>query len=217
MKNKLLSSSLLLLSVISVFAQTEIKHNEKSKAILEKVSETYQKNNTTKFTFKLTIVSEDINESQEGFALVKDDKFYYKTQEREVISDGETVWTYLPEDNECYIDLLDDLENSINPNEIFTIWKEGFKFQYIKEKIIANESIHEIKMFPENPSKSKYHTLLMEINENKSTIQQAIIKSKDGVTIKFKIIELISNPILAENSFIWNTNNHPNVDEIDNR
>ena len=120
MKNKLLTSSLLLLSIISVFAQTEIKHNEKSKALLEKVSEAYQKNNTTKFTFKLTIVSEDINETQEGFALVKDDKFYYKTQEREVISDGETVWTYIAEDNECYIDLLDDLENSINPNEIFT-------------------------------------------------------------------------------------------------
>ena len=133
------------------------------------------------------------------------------------ISDGETVWTYLSEDNECYIDLLDDLENSINPNEIFSIWKEGFKFEYVKENIIANESIHEIKMFPENPSKSKYHTLLMEINENQSTIQQAIIKSKDGVTIKFKIIELIANPILAENTFIWDKNNHPNVDEIDNR
>ena len=217
MKNKLLTSSLIILSIISVFGQTEINHNEKSKAILEKVSDTYQKNNTTKFTFKLTIVSEDINEEQQGFALVKDDHFYYKTEEREVISDGETVWTYLSEDNECYIDLLDDLENSINPNEIFSIWKEGFKFEYVKENIIANESIHEIKMFPENPSKSKYHTLLMEINENQSTIQQAIIKSKDGVTIKFKIIELIANPILAENTFIWEKNNHPNVDEIDNR
>ncbi len=216
MKNKLITS-LIVFNIISVFGQSEINNDKKSKALLEKVSVAYQKNNTTKFTFKLTITSEDINDDQQGFALIKDDKFYYKTTEREVISDGKTVWTYLPEDNECYIDLLDDLENSINPNEIFTIWKEGFKFQYVKENIVANESIHEIKMFPENPNNSKYHTLLMEINENKSTIQQAIIKSKDGVTIKFKILEFIANPTIPENKFTWNIDSHPNVDEIDNR
>jgi outer membrane lipoprotein-sorting protein len=202
---------------LSAYTQPEEAQNEKSKALLEKVSDSYQKNKTTKFTFELTISSEDINETQNGFALLENDKFYYKTNEREVISDGESIWTYLNEDNECYIDLLEDLENTINPNEIFTIWKNGYKFQYINEKTINSEIIHEIKMFPENPSKSKYHTLLMEINETHSSIQQAIIKSKDGVTIKFKILKLISNPVLEKGLFIWDSNKHPNVDEIDNR
>ena len=199
------------------FTQTEAEHNEKSKGILEKVSNTYQNNKTTKFNFKLTILSEDINETQEGFALLEGDNFFYKTEEREVICDGESVWTYLPDDNECYIDLLEDLENTINPNEIFTIWKEGFKFQYIGEKTINNELIHQIKMFPKSPEKSKYHTLLMEINETTSRIKQAIIKSKDGVTIQFEILKLTSNPSLENNTFKWDINKHPNVDEIDNR
>ena len=199
------------------FTQTEAEHNEKSKGILEKVSNTYQNNKTTKFNFKLTIISEDINETQEGFALLEGDNFFYKTEEREVICDGESVWTYLPDDNECYIDLLEDLENTINPNEIFTIWKEGFKYQYIGEKTINNELIHQIKMFPKSPEKSKYHTLLMEINETTSRIKQAIIKSKDGVTIQFEILKLTSNPSLENNTFKWDINKHPNVDEIDNR
>ena len=199
------------------FTQTEAEHNDKSKGILEKVSNTYQNNKTTKFNFKLTIISEDINETQEGFALLEGDNFFYKTEEREVICDGESVWTYLPDDNECYIDLLEDLENTINPNEIFTIWKEGFKFQYIGEKTINNELIHQIKMFPKSPDKSKYHTLLMEINETSSSIKQAIIKSKDGVTIQFEILKLTSNPSLENNTFKWDFNKHPNVDEIDNR
>jgi outer membrane lipoprotein-sorting protein len=202
---------------ICAFTQTEAEHNEKSKGILEKVSNTYQNNKTTKFNFKLTIISEDINETQEGYALLEGDSFFYKTEEREVICDGESVWTYLPDDNECYIDLLEDLENTINPNEIFTIWKEGFKFQYIGEKTINNELIHQIKMFPKSPEKSKYHTLLMEINETTSRIKQAIIKSKDGVTIQFEILKLTSNPSLENNTFKWDINKHPNVDEIDNR
>tara|TARA_B100000965_G_C19283134_1_gene622498 strand:+ start:20 stop:415 length:396 start_codon:yes stop_codon:yes gene_type:complete len=115
------------------------------------------------------------------------------------------------------LNLLEDLENTINPNEIFTIWKEGFKFQYIGEKTINNELIHQIKMFPKNPEKSKYHTLLMEINETNSSIKQAIIKSKDGVTIQFEILKLTSNPSLENNTFKWDINKHPNVDEIDNR
>ncbi|MBL17541.1 MAG: hypothetical protein CL848_01500 [Crocinitomicaceae bacterium] len=199
------------------FTQTEAEHNDKSKGILEKVSNAYQKNKTTKFNFKLTILSEDINETQEGYALLEGDNFFYKTEEREVICDGNSVWTYLPDDNECYIDLLEDLENTINPNEIFTIWKEGFKFQYIGEKTINNELIHQIKMFPKSPEKSKYHTLLMEINETNSSIKQAIIKSKDGVTIQFEILQLTSNPSLENNTFKWDINKHPNVDEIDNR
>ena len=199
------------------FTQTEAEHNDKSKGILEKVSNTYQNNKTTKFNFKLTILSEDINETQEGYALLEGDNFFYKTEEREVICDGESVWTYLPDDNECYIDLLEDLENTINPNEIFTIWKEGFKFQYIGEKTINNELIHQIKMFPKSPEKSKYHTLLMEINETNSSIKKAIIKSKDGVTIQFEILKLTSNPSLEKNTFKWDINKHPNVDEIDNR
>jgi outer membrane lipoprotein-sorting protein len=217
MKKLLLVVSVIMLCFLSAYTQSEEAQNEKSKALLEKVSDSYQKNKTTKFTFELTISSEDINETQNGFALLENDKFYYKTNEREVISDGESIWTYLNEDNECYIDLLEDLENTINPNEIFTIWKNGYKFQYINEKTINSEIIHEIKMFPENPSKSKYHTLLMEINETHSSIQQAIIKSKDGVTIKFKILKLTSNPVLEKGLFIWDSNKHPDVDEIDNR
>ena len=199
------------------FTQTEAEHSDKSKGILEKVSNAFQKNKTTKFNFKLTILSEDINETQEGYALLQGDNFFYKTEEREVICDGNSVWTYLPDDNECYIDLLEDLENTINPNEIFTIWKEGFKSEYIGEKTINNELIHQIKMFPKSPEKSKYHTLLMEINETNSSIKQAIIKSKDGVTIQFEILQLTSNPSLENNTFKWDINKHPNVDEIDNR
>ena len=216
-RNKLFTLIFLILAIYSVNGQSEEEHNEKSKAILAKVSKAYQKNINSKFNFELGIISEDINETQKGYALVKEDNFYYETEEREVICDGKSVWTYIKEDNECYIDLLEDLENTINPNEIFTIWENGFKYQYINQQNINNELIHQIKMFPISPEKSKYHTLLMEVNETNSTIKKATIKSKDGVTIKFKILSFIPNPELSNNTFIWNASKYPNVDEIDNR
>ena len=102
------------------FGQSLENDDLKCEKILQEVSDNIQKNSASKFNFKLEIKSEDINEIQNGYALIEKEKFYYKTEEREVICDGINVWTYLPEDNECYIDLLEDLDNTLNPSEIFT-------------------------------------------------------------------------------------------------
>ena len=211
-------SILILISISSAyFGQSLESKNLKCEKILQEVSDNIQKNNASKFNFKLEIKSEDINEIQNGYALIEKEKFYYKTGEREVICDGVNVWTYLPEDNECYIDLLEDLDNTLNPSEIFTIWKEGFKFKYMNKTIVNNQTIHKIKMFPSKPDKINFHTIIMDVNESLKLITEASVKTKDGVTIKTIISKLTSNPKINTNQFSWDADSHPNSDEIDNR
>ena len=211
-------SILILISISSAyFGQSLESKNLKCEKILQEVSDNIQKNKASKFNFKLEIKSEDINEIQNGYALIEKEKFYYKTGEREVICDGVNVWTYLPEDNECYIDLLEDLDNTLNPSEIFTIWKEGFKFKYMNKTIVNNQTIHKIKMFPSKPDKINFHTIIMDVNESLKLITEASVKTKDGVTIKTTISNLTSNPKINTNQFSWDADSHPNSDEIDNR
>ena len=214
--NYILITAITFLSLISSGQET-INDQQKCKEILQLVSNSIQKNNASKFSFKLEINSEDFNEVQNGYALIKQDQFYYKTEEREVTSDGKNVWTYILEDNECYIDLITDLDNTINPSEIFTIWQSGFKFKYVSNKKLGNDLVHIINMYPENPKESKYHTLIMEVNESKKTINQASIKTKDGVTIKIYVNSLINNPEIKSDQFIWIANKSSDVDVIDNR
>ena len=126
--NKILLTLILIIIIPTFFGQSLENNELKCEKILQEVSDNIQKNVASKFNFQLEIKSEDINEIQNGYALIENDKFYYKTEEREVICDGINVWTYLPEDNECYIDLLEDLDNALNPSEIFILWKKGFKF-----------------------------------------------------------------------------------------
>ena len=210
---------IIILNVITLvyLGQSSESEELKCERILQEVSDNIQKNNASKFNFKLEIKSEDINEIQNGYALIEKEKFYYKTEEREVICDGINVWTYVPEDNECYIDLLEDLDNTLNPSEIFTMWKEGFKYMYVKKILVNNQTIHKIKMFPSQPDKSNFHTIIMDINESLKLISEASVKTKDGVTIKTTITELISNPKINVKQFSWDENSHPNTDEIDNR
>tara|TARA_B110001452_G_scaffold1216_1_gene1073 strand:+ start:223 stop:879 length:657 start_codon:yes stop_codon:yes gene_type:complete len=218
MRPKKILSILILIGISSTFLGQSLESEDlKCERILQEVSDNIQKNNASKFNFKLEIKSEDINEIQNGYALIEKEKFYYKTEEREVICDGINVWTYLPEDNECYIDLLEDLDNTLNPSEIFTLWKEGFKFKYMNKTIVNNQTIHKIKMFPSQADKSNFHTIIMEINESLKLITEASVKTKDGVTIKTTISKLTRNPKINTKQFSWDVESHPNSDEIDNR
>ena len=72
-------------------------------------------------------------------------------------------------------------------------------------------------MFPQNPDKSKYHTIIMKVDEGSNSIKQSTVKTKDGVSIKLTIINLEGNPVISENTFLWAENKYPNVDIIDNR
>jgi outer membrane lipoprotein-sorting protein len=218
MRLKKILSTWILIGISSTFLGQSLESEDlKCEKILQEVSDNIQKNKASKFNFKLEIKSEDINEIQNGYALIEKEKFYYKTEEREVICDGINVWTYLPEDNECYIDLLEDLDNTLNPSEIFTLWKEGFKFKYMNKTIVNNQTIHKIKMFPSQPDKSNFHTIIMEINESLKLITEASIKTKDGVNIKTTISKLTRNPKINTEQFSWDAESHPNSDEIDNR
>ena len=207
----------IIFSFYVVFSQNDESDQVKCTKILQIISNFIQSNNASKFNFNLKITSEDFNETQSGYAIIKNNQFYYKTSEREVTCDGENVWTYIIEDNECYIDLLKDLENTINPSDLFNMWEDGFKFKYVKKENLNNELFHTIKMFPKNPNESNYHTVIMNINETKKTIKEASIKSKDGVTINMNISSLIANPPLKPSQFTWNSNEYIDVDEIDNR
>ena len=147
--------------------QTMQEHEKKSKAILNTISDETKSYSSMKLDFKLIIKGKDVNETQEGYAILKQEKFYYKTIDREVICDGESVWTYVIDDNECYVDALEDLDIDINPSEIMTIWEDNFSFQYVQESEKNGNKIHQIKLFPIDAKNSKYHTVIIKVNETK--------------------------------------------------
>ena len=186
-----------------------------AKKILTELSEQTKTYKSMSVDFKLTIKSKDINESQTGKAQTKGVKFHYTTSDREVFCDGETVWSYIEEDNECYIDDAEEVSD-FNPSEIMTIWDKNFNHQYVKE-VSVGSNIHQIKLFPTNPKESKYHTIVLTVDRNKKQIKKVIIKTKDGLTLIFSITKFIANSEIGEAVFKWQKAKHPGVTEEDNR
>jgi outer membrane lipoprotein-sorting protein len=186
-----------------------------AKKILTELSEKTKTYKSMSIDFKLTIKSKEINESQAGKAQTKGTKFHYTTPDREVFCNGETVWSYIEEDNECYIDDAEDVSD-FNPSEIMTIWDKNFNHQYVKE-VSAGSNVHEIKLFPTNPKESKYHTIVLTADRNKKQVKKVIIKQKDGLTLIFSINKFIANSEINDAVFKWQKAKHPGVTEEDNR
>ena len=209
---------ILLLSVsLSITSFNSQDSETKARDILSKISEETNSYSNMSFNFNLAIKSQDINETQIGSAILSGEKFYYSTEDRQVNSDGKSVWTYMKDDNECYIDDINDLSEGLNPSEIMTIWEDNFKVNFIDESIVGGKKIQKIKLYPVDVKNSKYHTVILKVNEEIKQIKSATIKTKDGVTLIFSISEMEANKKIKEGQFSWNSTNYPGVDEIDNR
>jgi outer membrane lipoprotein-sorting protein len=187
---------------------------QKAKKILDDLSIETKKFKTISIDFKLSIKGGEVNSSSSGKAKIKGKSFYYETEDRKVFSDGVTVWTYLIEENECYIDNLGDVDGGINPSELLNIWEKNFKYVYSKE---ISTGVHEIKLFPIDTKKSKYHTVILTVDSVKKRISKVVIKTNDNVLIQFTISILTPNQEIGDDVFKWNKAKFKGVIEIENR
>jgi outer membrane lipoprotein-sorting protein len=151
-----------LIAIISLgFANAQ---DEKSQAILDKLSAKMKGYKSFYIEFSATIKnsSNGTNETNTGKGWVKGDKFTATYGENTIMSNGVKTWTIVKEEKTVYqTDASESDEESINPKKLMTIWETGFKNKYEKEDKLNNEAVHVIYLYPKNPSKVEYHTIIL--------------------------------------------------------
>src|SRR6187549_1094514 len=131
MKNTILAFLAMILAV-TVSAQYDPKALETLDAMSKKYKAipAFEAN----FSYVLTNETEKVNEEFKGKITVKGDKFKMVLPEQEVINNGTTTWTYLPEAKEVNIDNYDPNSDDVNPSKIYDIYKKGYKYLFLEEK-----------------------------------------------------------------------------------
>jgi outer membrane lipoprotein-sorting protein len=201
-------------TALSLNAQVDTK----AKAILDKVSTTTKAYKTIMVNFSMTIKTPDgAPIKQTGKAYMKGEKYYLSMPDQEIFCNGVNVWTYIKEDNECYISEVDEAESDdvVQPSELLTIWEKGFSYKYSKEMTYAGKQVHEILLYPKDKQKSKYHTIIVRIDKAKNEVVYAHIKGKDGVHMKYSLTKLTKNTDLPDSKFTFNKAKYPGVEVIE--
>ena len=168
MYKNFLISALLLVSANLVLAQQD----PKAKEILDAMSSKYKSISSfqANLNYKMTNKTEGINESYKGKISVKGDMYRLEMQDQEIYNDGTTVWTYLPnlDEPEVTIDNNNPEGGDITPSSIFNIYKEGYKYLYLKSTTIDGKNYDIVDLVP-NDKNAQYFKVRIEIGvkENK--------------------------------------------------
>ncbi len=217
MKQSLLFLSFLILPLAMVAQQMNPK--EKAKAVLEKVSKEYKKYNTIEADFQYIMENrkqEDFKEVEKGTIMLMGEKFRINFGNYLVICDNENVWTYLKEANEVQVNKYEPGEMKINPQKIFSLYKEGFLYGYKGRNKVNGKSLHTIELTPEDKDKS-YYKVRLHVDPETHRIKRMKTFENDSSIFTYKIQNYQVNQEMSASSFQFKKSKHPDVTVVDLR
>ncbi len=213
MMNRLIFTIALMINFIFIQGAFSQENNKKAIQILDKMSNLYKSMISFSSTFEYSMVNldEDIEDSFEGKIIIKDEKYLLKIEGQEIINDGETVWTYIPELNEVNISTFESDDQEISLNNVFDLYKDGFEQNYLNE----DNKYHKIELYPEDESKSYYKILIL-INKFDFSMYNFSVFDKSNTKYVYKINEFKEEKI-DDSFFIFNSSKYPDIEIIDFR
>ena len=185
----------------------------KAKSILDLLSKKTKSYSSIKAEFTNTFSNTitDLNESQSGTIYLKENAYKLELESQIIISDGETNWIYLIDEEEVNITEIDDEENELNPSKIFTIYEDGYNYKFINE----GSNVYHINLIP--IESSPFSKVELFINKHKMQISSFNMIDKQGSNYKYTIDSFETNIEFNNDFFIFNTKEYPDVEVIDLR
>ncbi len=199
------------------FTQDNNKGDKKSREVLDRLTAKTEAYGTIKaeFSYKMKNVEADIDENTEGTLFVKGDKYRLLIAGQLVISDGETIWTYIEDAEEVQINSVEDSEESITPSNLLTSYNDDYKSKYVKETFQYGTTVHLIDLTPDEGK--SYYKVGVVIDKAKDQLLEITIYDKNGSTYSYIINSFIPNLELDDSQFAFNAEEYPDADIVDMR
>ena len=200
--------SFIFLNVYFLFSQDD----KKALDMLNSMSDNYKKMKgfTSSFTYSMKNLTEDITDSFSGKISVRDDKYVLYIEGQKIINDSKTVWTYLEDLNEVTISDFDPSEQDISINNVFEVYKEGYKHKFI-DKV---NGINNVEIYPDDESKS-YFKISFAILEN-NLLSSFTVYDKSNSIFIYTIDDFMEED-LDNSLFFFDLEKYPDIEVIDFR
>lgn len=166
------------------------------------------------FKYILENPSEDLTETFVGAVTVKDEMYRLEMEGQTIINNGETVWTYMPELNEVNISDYDPEEQEISMNNIFTLYKDGYKYLYIEESNGGKTDV--VDLVPEDKSNT-YFKIRLNIATADRTLQSFMVFDKNGNRYIYEIDGFEVDGSITDSFFVFDPSEYEGVEVIDFR
>ena len=211
--------SLLLVFVLAGMQYLHAQYDDKARGILDAMSEKYKKipAYTAKFSTSLVNEADGVNEKFTGEITIKGDKYILVTEEQEIINDGETVWTYLPDVNEVNIDNYEPDEDEITPSSIFDEYKKDYKYIWLQTTTEGGILCDVIDLVPNNAQDNQFFKIKMFISVKDKTLTKWTMFENSGNRHIYNVSDFKENVSIDNSAFAFDTSKREGVEIIDLR
>lgn len=198
----------------SLFAQ----YDPEALAILDAMSKKYQSIPAfeANIACNLTNEIEKLNEEFKGKMTVKGEKYRLTLPEQEVVNNGTTIWTYLPDAKEVNIDNYDPASEDLNPTKFYDIYKKGYKYKYEGEKTEGGVACDVVDLTPEKKD-PQYFKVRMNISKKDRSVVSFTLFDKQGNRYKYTITKFNPAAKVEDAFFTFDVKSHPGVEVVDLR
>ncbi len=211
--------ALLLISFDS-FAQTGGQNamgaeesDPKAKAILDQVKEMYESYNSLQTDFTLEI-SGEIEETQEGRVNLMGESYRVEMENQNIISNGNTVWFHLKNNNEVQINNPDPegKEGFLSPADMLKVYDQNLIYG-LKDMVEEDgQMVYHIEFKPrEKDDEADFFKLRLSVVKGTYEMSKVVAFSRDGTkyTLTFNNIE--PNVNFDEKIFTFDPSKHPDI------
>ncbi|MCX6232536.1 MAG: outer membrane lipoprotein carrier protein LolA [Bacteroidetes bacterium] len=212
--------SFIALLLMVIFFKQSISQvvDTKANAILDKVSAKMKSYTSMKieFTYTLDNKAEKIHQSKTGVVTIKGDKYTLNVQKQRIISDGKTVWTYIPDANEVQINNVNTKDDeALNPAKLLSTYNKNYRAKLIKEAMMDGVSTQIIDLVPIK-GKAFFKVRLL-IDKIKLQVISTEIYNKNGSIYAYKVNKFTPNTKVADSDFVFKAAEFPGVELNDMR
>ncbi len=191
--------------------------DKRAQAILDAMSKKYQSLQSYQAAFTYASAGTGAKESYKGDLTVKGEKFRLVLGGQEVFTDGKTMSTYIKESNEVNMQDYDKNETSeLNPTQIYSIYKRGFTYRFLKEQKLGGRTLEVVELTPNRP-KSTIATIQISVDKADKSVRNWLINNKDGKKTTYSITKFSPNVNISDGYFVFDKSKYPGVEVVDLR
>lgn len=187
-----------------------------AKKILQKVEDTYEnlKDFRTDFNQTVLVDSADSGYTTMGKLWVKKPaRFRLELEHQTMVSDGDTLWTYVPVHQQVLVDQADTSAGITRPDQLFLNYFKEADAELAREEDL-NE--HHCYLLHLKPKKNEAISSLRVWVDQKTWLPARLeVTQEDGMITDYRFTDVQVNPGLADSLFLFRA--PPEVEVIDLR
>jgi len=182
--------------------------------LLENIHIEYQSYDTHRFAFDMKVkYPEKEGDSYSGTLIQGGDKFSLDMEDRQIISDTETIWVFHKNRNEVELNDADFGEDSgiLTPSDIFQLYKsDKYLFALGNYVTVNGQNGTEIECKPLDRN-SEYSKIRLIVSQKTKSIASAKLFYKDGSSLTMDLKEHNKGYKVTDAHFTFDANLHPGV------